>query len=293
MFPAGQGAGGWRGVVVGFDGSDEARCAVRWAAGEAALLRCPLHLVGVVDSPVPAVAAGWAAMSLGPDEGQRRLCANELRAEADLCRSTNDELAVFAALYDGPLPSGLTRHAGGVGAALLVVGGSELSRLSRVVFGSTAGELVRTTAQPVVAVRQQTPVQEAAIATGYATVVAVCDDIATVARVLGSAFDVAERWGAEVTVLTAAPHHRAVLSMPGVPPRLLDDRLTACQAAHPAVGTRTVIGTDQPGRTVLEHAEDARLVVVGDRRQGVVHRLLSGSVSHTALHHAECTVLVV
>ena len=59
------------------------------------------------------------------------------------------------------------------------------------------------------------------------------------------------------------------------------------------MSTRTVIVTEQPGPTVLEHAEDARLVVVGDRRQGVVHRLLTGSVSHMALHHAECTVLVV
>ena len=184
-------------------------------------MRCPLHLVGVVDTPVPAVAAGWAAMSLGSGEGERRRREDELRAEIDVCRSTNDELAVFAALYDGPLPGRLTRHAGEVGGALLVIGGSELSRLSRVMFGSTAVELVRTTEHPVVAVRQRTPVQEAAVATGYASVVAVCDDVATVARVLGFAFDVAERWGAEVTVLTTRPHHRAVLPVSGVPPRLL------------------------------------------------------------------------
>ncbi len=289
MFPA----GGWRGIVVAFDGSDHARCAARWAAREATRRQCPLHLVGAVEIPVPAMVAGWAPISLSADEDQRRLCENELRAEVDACRSMNGALPISAALYDGPLPGRLARHAKDVDADLIVVGGCDQSGLYRAVFGSTEAELVRTTHRPVVAVRRQTPVQEAAAAIGYAPVLAVCDDVATAARVLEFAFAVAERWSADVTVLAVAPRERGVLAPQGVPPRLLWRHVTTCRANHPTVPVRVSPVDEQPARSVLEHTEDAQLTIVGDRRQGVVHRLLAGSVSHTVLHNAPCTVMVV
>lgn len=40
MFPAERMMGLWQGVVAGFDGTPEARSAVRWAAAEAAARGC-------------------------------------------------------------------------------------------------------------------------------------------------------------------------------------------------------------------------------------------------------------
>lgn len=45
--------------------------------------------------------------------------------------------------------------------------------------------------------------------------------------------------------------------------------------------------------TLLDQSEHAQLLVVRDRGHGAVHRAVFGSVTHTALSHASCSVAVV
>lgn len=290
MFPAERPPGPWHGVVAGFDGTDRARCAVRWAAAEAAARRCPLHVVRVVVHHTPAVVAGWLPVLIGPYEVEWELIEDELLAEVDACRATHPGLEVHAAMHDGAPYARLAEHADQVGAEVLAVGSSDPSVMSRLVFGSTGAELVRTTKRLVVVVRDLTPVQEAATVTGYAPVVAVLDDRETGPRVLASAYDVADRWGASVTVVHADP---GADSLVGVDGDVLHSQLETVRRLYPTVRARIETVTADVGDAVLDHSTDARLVVVGDRRQGVVHRLLSGSVGHRVLHHARCSVAVV
>jgi len=210
MYPAGRATDLWQGVVVGFHGSHEAARAVRWAAEQATVRRCPLHLVRVVETPAPAVAAGWVPMVVGPDEGLRRRMEYELLDEVDECRCRNPGLEVRGAMHDGPPCTRLAEHADLVGANVLVVGGSDRGILSRLVFGSTGAGLLRTTRRTVVVVRGLTPVQEAGVVTGSAPVVAAVDDPATSARVLEFASDMADRWDAPLTVVHAG-RYREVL----------------------------------------------------------------------------------
>ena len=146
----------------------------------------------------------------------------------------------------------------------------------------------------MVAVRDLTPAQQAAMATGYAPVVALLDDRETSLQVLTFAHDMANRWGASVTVVHADPSASWSAGVDRyVPAAVLRSQLDIVHRCHPSlpVWVETVM-TDLCD-AVLDHSTDARLVVVGDRRRGVVHRLLAGSVGHRVLHHARCSVAVV
>lgn len=294
MFPAERTVALWQGLVVGFDGTDRARCAVRWAAGEAAARRCPLHVVRVVVHHTPAVVAGWAPVLTGPDECERDLIEDELVAEVDACRAAHPGLEVHAAMHDGAPYARLSEHADQVGADVLAVGCTDLGTLSRLVFGSTGAELIRTTERLVIVVRDLTPVQQAAMATGYAPVVALLDDRETSPHVLAFAFDMANRWDGSVTVVHMDPRAgRATAVDRYVPAAVLRSQLDIVRWHYPHVPARVETVMTDPTHEILDHSTDARLVVVGDRRHGVVHRLLSGSASHRVLHHARCSVAVV
>lgn len=294
MFPAERAVTLWHSVVVGFDGSDRARCAVRWAADEAAARGCPLHVVRVVVHSTPTVAAGWVPMLAGPDECERDLIEDQLVAEADVCRAAHPGLEIHIAMHDGAPYARLADHADQVGADVLAVGSSDLSAVSRLVFGSTGAELVRTTRRLVVVVRDLTPVQQAAMATGYAPVVALLDDRETSPRVLAFAFETASRWGASVMVVHADPSAGGFAGVDRyVPAAVLRGQLDVVRGYYPSVAVRVETVMADLCDAVLDHSTDARLVVVGDRRSGVVHRLLSGSVSHRVLHHAQCSVAVI
>lgn len=279
----------WRGIVAGFDGSAEAQCAVRWAALEAARRSCSLHLVRVVGSLAPVVTS--VPTPIVPGEEQRRRDADDLLVEAEACRSVNDGLEVHsAALYDGPAAGRLAEYARNVSADVVVVGRPDPGASSRPVFGSISAELVRSTGFAVVAARRPTPVQEAAAATGYSPVLAVCDDGATSAKVLRSAFDIARRWGADVTVVHV--EGRARNSASGVAPRVFRRQLDGCRAVCPEVSVRVEAIREQRVRAVLDRSESARLLVVGDRRYSTGH-WLADTAGHAAMRYGGCSVMVV
>jgi nucleotide-binding universal stress UspA family protein len=294
MFPAERMMALWHGIVVGFDGSDRARCAVRWAAAEAAARHCPLHVVRVVVHHTPALAAGWVPVLTGPDQCERDLIEDQLLAEVDACGAAVPGVEVHAAMLDGAPYARLAEHADQVGADVLAVGSSDPGTLSRLVFGSTGADLIRTTRRLVVVVRDLTPVQQAAMATGYAPVVALLDDRETSPRVLMFAYDMASRWSAGVTIVHVARGGGRFAEVDRfVPAPVLRSQLAVAHRHHPNVPVRVETVMADSTQEVLDHSTDARLVVVGDRRHGVVHRLLAGSAGHQVLHHARCSVAVV
>jgi nucleotide-binding universal stress UspA family protein len=284
MLPADESMALWRGVVAGFDGTAQARAAVRWAAAEAADRGCPLHLVRVVEQPMVAMAGGWVPVLLGPDGVQRRQVEDELAAEIDMCRAEASDLEVHGVVHDGQPCARLAEHAELVGANVLVVGDSRISPVSRLLHGATGIGLLNSTRRTVVVAREPTPVQEACVVTGYAPVVAVVDDVETAGSVLAFAFGTARRWDASVLVVHA---DRTVL------PVVLGDQLSAVDRTHADVPVRVETVTDHPAGAVLDRASEARLVVVGDRRQRAVRRVRAGSISRSVLRRSPSPVAVV
>lgn len=288
MVPADETMALWRGVVAGFDGTPQARAAVRWAATEAVDRGCPLHLVRVVEQPMVAMAAGWVPVILGPDGAQRRQLEDELAAEIDMCRAQAADLEVYGVVHDGSPCSRLAEHAELVGANVLVVGDSGAGPASRFLHGVTGIELLHTTRRTVVVAREPTPVQEACVVTGYAPVVAAVDDAETAGSVLAFALGTARHWAAPVLVV-----HADVTGAEAVPPAVLGDHLAALNRAHGDVPVRVERVTAHPARAVLDRASEARLVVAGDRRQRAVRRVLAGSISRSLLRRSPSPVAVV
>lgn len=271
----------WHAVVAGFDGTDGARCAVTWAAEQALRHGCALHVVRVVEpQPVP-VAWGPVPVPVAAreDGDERRRVEEQVSvAVADL-RDRVPGVDVHAQVLDGRAPVRLAAHAEAVGADLVVVGASDHGSLARLVLGVTALELVGGTERPVVAVRDLTPVQQAAVLVGQPGVVAVVDDLATGGPVLELAFDLAAHSGSDLLVVCGVAE--------------VDAFLAGYRERYPWIEVTVETAGESPARAALERAECAQLLVVGDRRQGPVRRLLTGSVSHTALHRAACSVAVV
>jgi nucleotide-binding universal stress UspA family protein len=134
-------------VVAGFDGSDAARDALRFALEEARLRGLPLRIVCAWE--IPALEYAGAAMAPTPD------LADEAQAQAERAVAQARELvgdddpgvAVEAVAVPGHAADVLLEQA--AGAALLVVGSRGHGALARLVLGSVSQAVAHGARCPV------------------------------------------------------------------------------------------------------------------------------------------------
>ncbi|MCE7004747.1 universal stress protein [Kibdelosporangium philippinense] len=285
-------------IVAGYDGSAAAHQAVMWAAGEAASRRIGLVVIQAVGMPaLPEVSptpALWVAPQFNVDQQKALLdhAASELESIADACRKAHPGLAVTPHAVSGRGPETLAETASE--AELLVIGPSGRTALPRVLLGSTASELMYTYQRPIVIVRQDSP--------GKGVVVGI-DGSNTSA--VDFAFDFADRHGHELL----AVHAWSDLPLDALAPvrtwdyawqdihdkaeQMFVESLAGHRKRHPDVDVRQVISPDRPAHALIEHAQDAALLVVGSHGRGALKRALLGSVSHSVANHAPCPVAIV
>lgn len=133
-------------IVVGVDGSDNARKAARYAADLAALMQARLLLVHVVPSvAVPADAIAF---------GAQLLQAHRVRGEALLDTLSNElerpALPVEKRLVDAGSPAEvLADVANQVHAEMIVVGDTGVGTVTRMLLGSVADRLGHISKVPV------------------------------------------------------------------------------------------------------------------------------------------------
>jgi len=75
--------------------------------------------------------------------------------------------------------------------------------------------------------------------------------------------------------------------------KALEETVGKASTEHPEVQVARVVLEGPTARTLLAHAVDADLLVVGTRGRGGLPGLLLGSVSTQCTHHAPCPVVVV
>ncbi|MFC0037175.1 universal stress protein [Actinomadura rayongensis] len=269
-------------VVVGYDGSEESERALAWAAEEAALRRLPLLVCHAWHWPYPVTYIDHEGTAI-----VRRMGQHVLDHGVGLARALRPGPEVHGRLLDGPASAALVNAA--ADAEVIVVGCRD-----EPAPGSTALRLPEHAGRPVVVVRPA----------GWRSgeIVAGVDGSAAGDAALGFAFEEAALRGRSVRAVYGcwepgaeggrdlALFHDAVRRDRGA---LLERAVAPWLAKYPQVDARTSLMVESPRKALLDAAQTAALVVVGDRGTGGFDALRLGATSGTVLRYAPCSVAVV
>ncbi|QGN48773.1 universal stress protein [Micromonospora sp. WMMD558] len=281
-------------VVVGVDGSEPSLRAVRLAAVEAARRDRPLRVVHgfiwpLLNVPVDAPAGG------PPGAGIRHQAEQLVAAAVAEARAAVPDLRVSGEIIDGEAAAVLVGES--PTAVMIVLGDRGLGGFTALVVGSVAVQ-VATYADCPILVARGSDRSDGPVVVGV--------DGSEVSRLaVEFAAEEAALRGAELVALHAYRH--PVSTGPGdMQPLVYDEsdlrdeekRVLAESVAGlgdrwPDLTVRRATAHGRPARMLTEASRQAQLLVVGGRGRSELSGLLLGSVSHSALHHADCPVAVV
>jgi nucleotide-binding universal stress UspA family protein len=255
------------GILVGYDGSEDADAATAWAAEAARLRQEPVVVVIAEDTGADTVGLRWWPQSYWRELGER---AEGLLREGGVTQ-------VRVERRTGALVPALVPLAHD--ATMLVLGSRGHGKAGQTFVGSTSQRAAGHAPCPVVVVRESTNPASDRVVVG-------------VDGSPGSdaALDFACR--------QAALAHQRVLVLHGTGPAGdaapdLAEAVARAHGEHPDVPLETA-SVDQPAAQALVDASaDAALVVVGSRGLRPYEGMQLGSVSHEVLRRAGCSVGVV
>ncbi|GAA0904948.1 universal stress protein [Pseudonocardia zijingensis] len=281
-------------VVVGVDGSEPARRAVRWAAQEAVRRGLPLRVVMAFEwmsgQPVGLAALGDRYRDVMLDTARRQLTeAAQLAEHEQPALEVQQQLVVG---YPIPVLSAEAEHA-----ELVVIGDRGVGGVAGLLLGSVAVALASRAECPVVVVRGEAEVPDPA-----APVVVGVDGSPISEAALAFAFEAA---AARKVPLVAVHTWWDLIVDPTMAPLLdwdaienderevLAERLAGWAEKYPDVHVQRLVSRDRPAHALVEQSLRAQLLVVGSRGRGGLAGLVLGSVSNAVLHRAHCPVAVV
>ncbi|MFG1674393.1 universal stress protein [Micromonospora sp. NPDC049282] len=281
-------------IVVGTDGSEQGRAAVRWAAAEARLHATPLKIITCYSWSGPPAAFGSSGELQEANTQQF-----DQRAAAAVAETRTQEpgIEVSGAAVIGDPPAVLLDAART--AAMLVVGNRGRGGFASLLLGSVGQEVATHAICPVVVVRsgrRETP--SGPIAVGV-------DGSASALRALALGFDEAQRRGGGLLAVSSyrVPMPPYGMEIPLVSydqdaasrdaARDLDTALTPWRDKYPAVPVKTLTVAGSPAKNLIDVSRGAALLIVGSRGHGALVGSLLGSVGQQLLHHADCPVMIV
>lgn len=270
-------------IVAGFDGSDEAAAAVRWAARCAHATDSSLHVVH---------CSLWPLLTrhLGPvpgvsGSGLEQSARSILEEGVAVATAEVPGLQVRSTLLHG-LPAQLLAEIS-AGEWMLVVGSRGLGGFLGLLVGSVSLELAATATCPVAVIRPELhpdgPVVAAVDASGSP---AALDD----------ACALASAWQAPLKVVHVR-HEPAGYQLPegrdaAEAREVLASALNRATAKGPLVRVDgEVLADTSVPHAILKAAGEARMVVVGSQGRGILRETI-GSTAHAVLHHARGPVLI-
>jgi nucleotide-binding universal stress UspA family protein len=280
-------------IVVGYDGSDDARTALDWAIREAASRH---YAVRLVHCEPDLRAWDGAAVSM----------AGTPVLPTDLPPTDPSILAEAAALVEAAgVPVGSVSVSGppaGVlveqshDAVMVVIGSRGHGAVSSAILGSTVAHVASHAHCPVVVTQARGNPQ--------GPVVVGVDGSPHSEETVGWAIDHASRHGLVLEVL----HAYAIPVYPGVVPYVPPDEITRATSdfesrvaaetlagwreRYPDVEVTVRVEHGRPGPMLVEATLRASLTVVGSRGRGAFLGMLLGSTSQSLLQHASGSVAV-
>lgn len=279
-------------VVVGVDGSEEARRALRWAAATAIKTNRPLHIVHTWLWPAFRVPLG-PVPGAAPSSGLRAAAERVLqtaRREVEGSWPGIDLTTVLVYGEPAVVLVDMSRDA-----EIVVVGSRGLGGFSGLLLGSVGLHVSSRAHCPVVVVRGEER-ETGAVIVGV-------DGSEGSVTALERAFETSAALGARLVALTTWDFPVGLAPDPskGTYQRSLEDRarMALAQAVapwrdkHPGVQVEEVVVQGAPASALVDASRGARLIVLGSHGAGGLRGLVLGSVSHAVLHHAHCPVMIV
>lgn len=281
-------------ILVGYDGSQWADAALRWALDEAARHAAPVRLLYVYEwatstVPVP-VSAGWPALAA------RQQTVDALDEALARARAARPELTIDNWVLDGtvvPTLCSLSERG-----RLLVLGNRGLGGFDGLQTGSVALTLATCARCPVVVHRGS--------ARPIDPVVVGVDDYPDMTNTFNFAADQAASRGVDLVAVrgwgppplpsrsdTAAPDHD-LAALEQAEREMVAEALREGQGRRPPqVHVVTRLAPSSAAQALVDASVRAQLVVVGASGRAGSPGLPLGSVTRALIHHSHCPVAVV
>jgi nucleotide-binding universal stress UspA family protein len=281
-------------VIVGFDGSEQARDALSLAAAvttrDGELVVCCVHHFKTLSAHLDLTEPHL-------DHAAAEGCAEEAFGLLD------SPLTISSVLVAGASAAGaLQRTAERQHADLLVLGSSHRGAVGRVLVGSVTEETLQGAPCPVAVApvgfhRQAADAHFARIAVGY-------DVAAPAQNALEAGAALATQTGAELRVVAVADTAAALAgggSLAMSYPAIVKARLHAAEEGvaqaltglGESISASSEVRDGQAGEKLLEVTHSVDLLVLRSRGRGPVRRMVLGSVCDTIVRAAACPVLVI
>jgi len=280
-------------IVVGYDGSDDARTALDWAIREAAsrhyavrLVHCEPDLRAWDGAAVSMAGTPVLPTDLPPTD------PSVLAEAAALVEAAG--VPVESVLVSGPPAGVLVEQSHD--AVMVVIGSRGHGAVSSAILGSTVAHVASHAHCPVIVTQARGNPQ--------GPVVVGVDGSPHSEETVGWAIDHASRHGLVLEVL----HAYAIPVYPGVVPYVPPDEITRATSdfesrvaaetlagwreRYPDVEVTVRVEHGRPGPMLVEATSRASLTVVGSRGRGAFLGMLLGSTSQSLLQHASGSVAV-
>jgi nucleotide-binding universal stress UspA family protein len=285
-------------IVVGYDGSPQAKDALRWASAESVERGLPLSVVVAAPFPVIDLVGGTdpyfdTNVAKSQEEYGEHLVAEGM----ELARSYG-VTDVLGSLASEDAPRAILQAA--EEASMVVTGSRGQGGFLGVLLGSVSRQVSAHAKCPAVIVRPTPDPDSRELLVGV-------DGSKAAIAALDFAFDMASRHGYDVRVIHTwdVPPVGTLTGVPRMNPpntlaalqeeemRTTSEVLAGHFGRYPDVKVTQEVLRGSPVKVLADASQHAAMVVIGSRGRGGFVGLLLGSVSHGVAHHARCTVAVV
>lgn len=278
-------------ILVGIDGSDRGKRALRWAARQAQREQASLTLLMVIDPKVVSAAGG--------DEGHVNSAANKTLDEAEsLALSLYPGLSIEKRLVSGKVVESIVD--GGEGHDLIVLGSHHGSSIGETVGGAKPLRVAVSTAVPTAVV----PADWTEEYEGTGVVVGIDPDGSTTKAVdfaveealaIKQPLRLVTAWGLPGWISKPAEVMGGGLGPVGEQYQAnLDDLAQRIKANYPEldIAGRAVEGP-APTRVLVGYSKSRGILVLGTHSRAALGRALFGSVTHSVLQNLTIPTIIV
>jgi nucleotide-binding universal stress UspA family protein len=280
-----------RHLLVGIDGSDDSRAALRWAAALAHRLELPLHALQAWQYPPTAILPVGGSTLPGTWRTDEEI---ETTLRGFIAEVLGDQPAVEVVPHAGHGPAAAAllqtanRHT-----EQLIVGSRGLGGFKGLLLGSVSHQLAEFAPCPVSVVRRPADVPASERVTHL---LVGTDGSDHAARAVGAAGELAARLEVPLTVtLVVAPRRVREDAASSLDASYEDLEATWAGLRDEGVDLHFAVAVGDARTILLEVAHDrgADLLVVGSRGLGPVKKLMLGSVATALIAHSDVPTMIV